>query len=101
MIRKWSFYTYFWTIGHKACAIGVEVCFISINYLFKEIEIADKQGVYLSYLNRLKNRVNLLILDDFGLRSYTHKEANILYAILEDRYQKAPVIKSSQVDPRG
>lgn len=88
-------------IGHEACAMGVEVFFISINRLFKEIEIADNQGVYLSYLNRLKNRVKLLIFDDFGLRKYTHKEANILYEILEDRYQKAPVIITSQVDPRG
>lgn len=88
-------------IGHEACALGIEVFFISINRLFKEIEIADAQGTYLNYLNRLKNRVKVLILDDFGLRNYTHKEANILYEILEDRYQQAPVIITSQVDPRG
>ena len=66
-------------IGHETCAQGIEVFFISINRLFKEIEIADTQGCYLSYLNRLKSRVKILILDDFGLRNYTHKEANTLY----------------------
>ena len=88
-------------IGHEACAMGVEVFFISVNRLLKEIEMADAQGIYLSYLNRLKNRVKILILDDFGLRNYSHKEANILYEILEDRYQKSPVIVTSQIDPRG
>ena len=42
-----------------------------------------------------------MILDDFGLRNYSHKEANVLYEILEDRYSKGPVIVTSQVDPRG
>ena len=88
-------------IGHEACAMGIEVFFISVNRLLKEIEMADAQGIYLSYLNRLKNRVKVLILDDFGLRNYSHKEANIFYEILEDRYQKSPVIVTSQVDPRG
>ena len=67
----------------------------------KKLKMADAQGIYLSYLNRLKNRVKILILDDFGLRNYSHKEANILYEILEDRYQKSPVIVTSQIDPRG
>ena len=88
-------------IGHEACASGIEVFFISTNRLFKEIEIADAQGAYLTYLNRLKNRVKILILDDFGLRNYTHREATILYEILEDRYKKCPIIITSQIDPRG
>ena len=88
-------------IGHEACSCGIEVCFISVNRLFKEIEQAEAQGTYLSYLNRLKNRVSVLILDDFGLRNYTHHEANILYEILEDRCQRGSVIVTSQTDPRG
>ena len=88
-------------IGHEACASGYEVLFISMNRLFKEIELADAQGIYLSYLNRLKNRVKILILDDFGLRNYSHREATILYEILEDRYRKNSLIVTSQMDPRG
>ena len=88
-------------IGHEACAMGVEAYFISANRLFKEIEMADAQGNYLSYMNRLSKRVRLLIIDDLGLRNYTHKEANILYEILEDRYRKGPVIITSQIKPQG
>lgn len=88
-------------IGHAACACGVETFFISANKLFKEIELAEAQGNYLSYLNRLKTRVKLLIIDDLGLRNYTHKEANILYEVLEDRYRKGSLIITSQVKTLG
>lgn len=88
-------------IGQSACSAGVETFFISANRLFKEIELAEAQGNYLTYMNRLSQRVKLLIIDDLGLRNYTHKEANILYEILEDRYRKGPVIITSQVKSQG
>ncbi|MFP5387663.1 MAG: ATP-binding protein, partial [Bacteriovoracia bacterium] len=69
-------------------------------HLFREVEMAEAQGNYLSYLSRL-GKVRLLILDDFGLRNYTHKEATILYEVLEDRYRKGSVIITSQVKPQG
>ncbi|MDH5580945.1 MAG: IS21-like element helper ATPase IstB [Bdellovibrionales bacterium] len=87
-------------IGHHACASCIETFFISINRLFKEIEAQDASGTYLNYMAKL-SRFKLLILDDLGLRNYSHKEANILYEILEDRYQKGPVIITSQVKPQG
>ena len=88
-------------IGHEACACGIETFFISANRLFKEIEMAEAQGTYLTYMNRLSQRVRLLIIDDLGLRNYTHKEANIFYEILEDRYRKGSVIITSQVKALG
>jgi len=51
-------------------------------------------------VQRLK-QIPVLILDDFGLRSYTHDEANVLIDILEERYRKGVVIITSQVDPQG
>ena len=87
-------------IGNECCASGYETLFIPVNRLFKEIDMAEAQGNYLSYLSRL-GKVRLLILDDFGLRKYTHKEATIFYEILEDRYRKGSVIITSQVKPQG
>lgn len=88
-------------IGMAACSAGIDTFFISANRLFSEIELAEAQGNFLSYMNRLSQRVKLLIIDDLGLRNYSHKEANILYEILEDRYRKGPVIITSQVKPQG
>lgn len=87
-------------IGHAACQSGREALFIPMNYLFSQIKAADKAGTYLSALKRL-GLVPLLILDDFGLRSYTHQEATQLYQIFEDRYQKCSTIITTQTKPQG
>ncbi len=80
-------------IGHEGCLSSHETLFMSVNRLFKEIDMAEAQKNYLSYLARL-SKVRLLILDDFGLRIYSHE-------ILEDRYRKGSVIITSQVKPQG
>ncbi len=87
-------------IGHAACHSGREAMFIPMNYLFSQIKAAEKAGTYLSYLKRL-GQVPLLILDDFGLRMYTHQEATILYQILEDRYQRGSTIITTQTRSQG
>ena len=87
-------------IGHTACLAGIETFFISANRLFKEFEAEEAAGNYLNYIKRLR-KMKLLIIDDLGLRNYSHKEANTLYEILEDRYQKGPVIITSQTKPQG
>lgn len=88
-------------IGHSACATGIETFFTPLNKLFKELELADRQGTYLANMKRLRERIKLLIIDDMGLRNYTHQEAIILYDILGERYGKASVIVTSQVRPLG
>lgn len=87
-------------VGHAACSSGIESSFITANRLFREMEIAEASGNYLNFLNRIR-RARVLIIDDFGLRNYTHKEATVLLDILEDRYQKAPVVFTSQSKPQG
>ena len=87
-------------IGHTACAAGIECYFISANSFFREAQIADASGTYLSYLKRIK-KAKLLIIDELGLRNYTHKEATTLLEVLEDRYQKCPIIITSQTKPQG
>jgi len=54
----------------------------------------------LLFLKKLSN-AEILILDDFGLRKYTHEEATLLYQIIEDRYQKGSTIITSQIKPQG
>ncbi len=87
-------------IGHEACSQCIETVFLSVNRLFKEVEVAEASGTYLNYLAKL-GRAKILILDDLGLRNYSDSEANILYDILEERYQKASTIITSQVKPQG
>lgn len=87
-------------VGHLCCREGYEVYFSSINLLFEEVMAQKAAGKYLDFIKKLK-RARVLILDDFGLRKYSHPEANTLYDILEERYNKGPVIITSQVKPLG
>lgn len=87
-------------IGHHTCSEGHEVYFTSMNLLFEEVMAQKAAGKYLDFIKKL-SRVELLIIDDFGLRNYTHLEANTLYDILEEKYNKGAVIVTSQVKPLG
>lgn len=88
------------TLGRRLCAEGISTLFMPVNLLFEEVAAAKAAGGYLKFLRKL-NKSKALILDDFGLRAYTHEEATVLVDLLEDRYRSGVVLVTSQVDPRG
>ena len=87
-------------LGRRLCAENIATLFLPVNFLFEEVQAAKASGKYLAYVKRLSG-VRALILDDFGLRNYTHEEASVLVDLLEDRHRKGSVIVTSQADPRG
>lgn len=87
-------------LGRRLCAEGIQTIFVPVNLLFEEIAAAKAAGKYLDLLRQM-NKAKALILDDFGLRSYSHDEATALVDLLEERYQRGIVIVTSQVDARG
>lgn len=87
-------------LGKRLCQEGHFTLFVPMNFLFEEIQAAKAAGRYLNYVRSL-TKTKALILDDLGLRNYTHEEAISLMDILEERYQKAPLIVTSQVEPQG
>ena len=87
-------------IGQRACLNGIESLYYPVNKFFKEVEESEVAGNYLKFLQKIK-RCGILIFDDFGLRNYSHKEASILYDVLEDRYQKGSTIITSQIKSAG
>lgn len=87
-------------LGRRLCQEGHSSVFVPVNFLFEEIQAAKAAGRYLHYVKGLC-KAKALILDDLGLRNYTHEEATSLMDILEERYQKAPLILTSQVEPQG
>lgn len=87
-------------IGRRLCAENISTLFFPVNFLFEEVVAAKTTGKYLNFVKKL-SQSQVIILDDFGLRNYTHDEANILVDILEDRHRKGSVVVTSQVDPKG
>lgn len=87
-------------LGRRLCAEGIQTLFMPVNLLFEEIAASKVSGGYLKFIRGL-NRAKALILDDFGLRNYTHEEATVFVDLLEERYRRGVLIVTSQVDPRG
>lgn len=88
------------SIGQRLCQEGLSVAFLPLSLLFEEILASRSNGKLLGYLTRL-SQTSCLILDDWGLRNYTHEEATVLVEILEARTKKGPVIVTSQVNPKA
>ena len=88
------------SLGKRLCDDGAKTRFFSTNLFFEEVAAEKAAGTYLRFVKRIV-KLEVLILDDFALRSYSHDEANILQDILEERYGKGVTILTSQVSPTG
>jgi DNA replication protein DnaC len=88
------------SLGKRLCQGGIASYFFSVNLLFEEVAAEKASGRYLEFIRRT-SKAGVIILDDFGLRNYTHEEATILLDIIEARYQKGSIIVTSQVDAKG
>jgi DNA replication protein DnaC len=87
-------------LGKKFCSEAVKVHFYSVSFLLEEAHAEKLSGKYLNFIKKARMQ-EVLIFDDFGLRNYTHEEAQFLVDLLEERYLKGSVIVTSQVAPSG
>lgn len=83
-------------LGHHACVNGYRTLYFNMNRFTEQIALAHAEGSVIKWLDRLK-KARLIILDDFGLQPITHSVKLILLQILEDRYENAATIISSQL----
>jgi DNA replication protein DnaC len=64
--------------------------------LASELTIARADGSYVKVLDRLQ-RMKLLIIDDWGLNTFTDAERRDFLEIIEDRYQVRSTIITTQL----
>ena len=83
-------------LGHKACRDGKSVLYQRTPRLFEALALARGDGRYARLLKSIA-RVQLLILDDWGLARLADAEQRDLLEILEDRHQRASTLVTSQV----
>jgi DNA replication protein DnaC len=83
-------------LGHKACRDGKSVLYQRVPRLFEALALARGDGRHARLLKTLA-RVQLLILDDWGLARLAEVEQRDLLEILEDRHQRASTMITSQV----
>jgi DNA replication protein DnaC len=87
-------------IGRSACQLGLSVLFVSVQQLLEEAAAERAAGKFQKW-SRKTQKYDVLILDDFALRPYSHEEGVLLVDLIEDRYRKGVHIISSQVDMMG
>jgi len=83
-------------LGNTACVQGYRTLYLNMNRFTEQIALAKTDGTLIKWLDRMK-KAKLIILDDFGLQPISHAVKLILLQILEDRYEKASIIISSQL----
>lgn len=82
--------------ANQACRQGLSASYIRISHLLEELRIAHANGSFAKSLTQLL-KVDLLILDDFGLEAPGTKERKDLLEIIEDRHKRKSTLVTSQL----
>lgn len=83
-------------IGNKACRLGYKVGYYTMNRLMDTLRLARIEGRDHKIIAKL-DKLDLIIIDDFGMKSLDNQQQNDFQQILDDRYGKRSVIISSQL----
>lgn len=83
-------------IGHKACRDNRSVLYTRLPRLIDDLSLAKGDGRIAARMKSLA-RVELLILDDYGLQPLDGNARHHLLEILEDRYGRCSTLVTSQL----
>ena len=83
-------------LGYQACQLGFKVLYSNTNKLLAQLKLAKADGSILKELTKIE-RMDLLILDDFGLQPFDAQNRMLLMEIFEDRHGKRATILTSQL----
>jgi len=83
-------------LAHKACLSGHTIHYCRLNRLLSELHLSKGDGQYHKRTEELA-KVDVLILDDFGLSPFIEEQRRDLLEILDDRHDKRSTIVTSQV----
>ncbi len=83
-------------LAHQGCLDGYTTRYYRLPRLWEELKVAKANGTYAQWLNQLA-KIDLLILDDWGLATPDTERRQDLLEILDDRYKKRSTIVTSQL----
>jgi DNA replication protein DnaC len=87
-------------LAHRACGFGFSARYCRLPRLLGEMQIARADGTYLNRLASLA-RIDVLVLDDWGLAPLEPAARRDLLEILDDRYQKRSTVIVAQLPPEN
>jgi DNA replication protein DnaC len=83
-------------LGHQACFMGHRVQYTNTARLLARLKLSKVDGTYIKELKKL-SKIDLLILDDFGLQAFDNHAREALMDIIDDRFNQTATIVSSQI----
>jgi DNA replication protein DnaC len=83
-------------LGQLGCQHGYKVLYRNCLKLFDELKIAKVDGSYIKEISKIE-KMDLLILDDFGLKPLDGNQRLMLLEIIEDRHGRRSTIVTSQL----
>lgn len=83
-------------LGHQACDHGYKVMYRLTSRLFADLKEAKREGNYHKMLMKIV-KADVLILEDFGLSTFTNDNRLALLDILEDRHGLKSTVFLSQL----
>lgn len=83
-------------LAHQACRHGYRAVYRRASRLFDELTLARADGTYARVLSRLA-RLDVLVIDDFGLAPLEDSQRQDLLELLEDRHDLRSTIVASQL----
>ena len=83
-------------LGHQACSQGYTVAYYSVQKLLSRLKVAKLDGTISKAIDKIA-KINLLILDDFGLSKLDKQQQLDFMEIFEDRHMKNATIMVSQL----
>ncbi len=83
-------------LGHAACRQGLSTRYERVPRLLETLRLSKGDGSFGKKLQALA-KIELLILDDFGLKPLTQAEKHDLLEIIEDRHGLRSTIVTSQL----
>lgn len=81
---------------HSACRHGFRALYVRTQRLLQDLTIARADGSYRRLLNRLA-KIDLLVLDDFGLAALPDETSRDLLEVIDDRSGTGSTIITSQL----
>ncbi len=84
------------SLGHRACQHGHRVLYRRVGRLLDELTLAHASGEYIKLLARLA-KIDVLILDDWGIGALTERQRHDILEVLEDRYAQRSTVVTSQL----
>jgi len=83
-------------LGEQACRQNYRVQYHRLSHLLETLKLGHVDGSYLKVLSKLQ-KVDLLILDNWGLEGFQGRQITDLLDVIEDRYERKSTIIISQL----